>query len=83
MRVLNAGKSRYYHAALAHFEKARHLYCGGGQASEWEALVRAVRTAHSRKFGFLSAFEQTVSGKSQRSPYFADQAQERWKHLTS
>ena len=72
LRILNAGKSKYYHAALDHLEKAHDLYCGAGQASEWEALVRSVRTAHSRKSGFLSAFEQLASGKTRRFPSFAD-----------
>jgi tetratricopeptide (TPR) repeat protein len=83
LRILNAGKSKYYDAALDHFEKARDLYFGAGRASEWEALVRVVRITHSRKSGFLSAFEQIVSGKPKRSPNFAVQAQERWKRLTS
>jgi hypothetical protein len=36
-----------------------------------------------RKSGFLAAFEQIASGKSQRPPSFAEQAQEQWKRLTS
>ena len=80
--ILLSGRSKYYDAALDHLEKAHDLYCGAGQASEWEALVRSVRTVHSRKSGFLSAFEQLASGKTQRFPSFADQAQEGWKRLT-
>lgn len=53
LRIVNAGKSKYYREALEHFEKARNLYCGMGRASEWEALVQAVQRAHSRKSGFL------------------------------
>lgn len=84
MRILNAGKSKYYDAALDHFEKARDLYYRAGQVSEWEAVVAAVRTTHSRKTGFLAAFEQIGSGKAQRSsPSFAEEAQQRWKRLTS
>jgi tetratricopeptide (TPR) repeat protein len=90
MRILNAGKTKYYDAALDHFEKARDLYRGAGQAPEWESVVGTVRTAHSRKSGFLSAFEELVSGESQsapgssrRSPFFADEARERWKRLSS
>jgi hypothetical protein len=81
LRILNAGKTKYYDAALDHLEKSHDLYCGAGQASEWEALVRSVRAAHSRKSGFLSAFEQLASGKTQRFPSFADQAQEGWTRL--
>jgi hypothetical protein len=82
-RILHAAKSKYYDAALEHFERARDLYTGFGQSSEWTALVSVVRTAHPRKRGFLAAFEQIVSGKSQRCPSFAEQAQQRWKHLSS
>jgi tetratricopeptide (TPR) repeat protein len=83
LRILGVGKSRYYDAALDHFEKARNLYCGAGQISDWEALAGIVRKAHSQKRGFLTAFEQIASGKSQRPPSFAEQAQEQWKRLAS
>jgi tetratricopeptide (TPR) repeat protein len=83
LRILGAGKSKYYDAALDHFEKARNLYCGAGQSSDWEELAGTVRNAHSRKKGFLAAFEQIATGKSQRSPSFAEQAQEQWKRLAS
>jgi len=83
LRILDAGKSKYYREALEHFEKARSLYCGTGQASEWQTVVALVHKAHSRKSGFLSAFEQIVSGKSKPSPSFAEEAHARWKRLTS
>jgi uncharacterized Zn finger protein len=47
LRILIAGKSKYYDAALDHFEMARHLYCGAGQSSDWEELAGTVRNAHS------------------------------------
>ena len=83
LRIVNAGKSKYYGEALEHFAKARDLYCGIGQAAEWLAIVEFVRTAHSRKSGFLSAFEEIISGKSKHSPSYAEEAQARWKRLTS
>jgi hypothetical protein len=83
LRILSAGKSKYYDAALDHFEKARNLFCAAGQSSDWEELAGTVRNAHSRKRGFLAAFEQIATGKSQRPPSFAEQAQEQWKRLTS
>jgi hypothetical protein len=82
-QLFNWIKNDDYGEALEHFEKARDLYCGASRASEWEALVGVVRSSHSRKSGFLSAFGQVVSGKSQPSSSFADEAQERWKRLTS
>jgi tetratricopeptide (TPR) repeat protein len=83
LRILNAVKSKYYDAALDHFEKARKLYCGAGQTPNWEELAGTVRNAHSRKRGFLAAFEQIASGTSKQPPSFAAQAQEQWKRLTS
>ena len=83
LRILQARKSRYYNAALAHFERARDLYLGAGQHSEWKTLADAVRKEHPRKSGFLSGFEQLVSGNAGRSESFAEQAREQWKRLTS
>ena len=83
VRILNAGKSKYYREALEHFEKARDLYCAAGQSAAWVEVVTFVRTDHSRKSGFMSAFEKIVSGKSGRFPSFAEAAQERWKRLTA
>jgi uncharacterized Zn finger protein len=82
LRIVNAGKSKYYSEALGHFENARDLYCATGRAEEWQSLAGAVRAAHSRKSGFLSAFERIVSGKSRSSSY-ADEARTRWQRLTS
>ena len=73
MRIVNAGKSKYYEAALGHLEKARDLYCGADQAAEWEAVLETLRTVHSRKRGFLSTLEQALSGESKRSPSFAQE----------
>jgi hypothetical protein len=83
LRILSTGKSKYYDAALGHFKKARNLYCGAGQTQDWEELAATLRNAHSRKRGFMAAFEEIASRKSQRSPSFAEQAQEQWKRLTS
>ena len=83
LRILSAGKSKYYDAALDHFTKAQSLYCGAGQTTDWEELAGTVRNAHSRKRGFLAAFEKIAAGKTQRSPSFTEQAQEQWKRLTS
>lgn len=83
LRIVNAGKSKYYSEALGHFEKARDLYHEAGQSSEWAAVVEFLRTAHSRKSGFLSDFEVIVSGKSERAPSSAEEAQAKWKRLAS
>ncbi len=53
------------------------------KAMEWAAIVEFVRTAHSRKTGFLTSFASIIFGKSVRSPSYAEEAQARWKKLTS
>ncbi len=84
LRIVNAGKSKYYREALEHFEKARDLYRRAGQtAVEWAAVVDFIRRAHSRKSGFLSAFEEIVSGKSEPARSYVEEAQARWKRMTS
>jgi uncharacterized Zn finger protein len=83
LRIVNAGKSKYYREALDHFAKARRLYSAGWQASEWTAVVEFVRTAHSRKSGFLSDFERIAAGKSERTPSYAEETRARWKRMTS
>ena len=83
LRIVNAGKSKYYGEAVEHFKKARDLYCKAGQTSEWTAVIEFVRTAHSRKSGFLSDFEKTVSGQDESVPSFAEEAKARWNRLAS
>ena len=82
LRIVNAGKSKYYSEALDHFKNARDIYCAAGQAEAWHSLVGTVRVAHSRKSGFLSGFERIVAGKSGSSSY-TEVARARWKRLTS
>ncbi|MGO9199180.1 MAG: DUF6880 family protein [Limisphaerales bacterium] len=82
LRIVNAGKSKYYREALRHFENARDRYSASGHSAEWQSLVGTVRVAHSRKSSFLSAFERIVSGKPHSSSC-AEEAQVRWKRLTS
>lgn len=60
LRIVNSGKSKYYPEALQHFKKARDLYCHLGLVSEWYALAQFVQSAHSRKSGFILAFNRIV-----------------------
>jgi tetratricopeptide (TPR) repeat protein len=61
MRILNAAKSRYYGAALAHFREAKRCYMDADLCHEWEALVLEVRRAHGRKYGFMPSFERIAT----------------------
>jgi hypothetical protein len=78
MRILNAKKSKYYDAALDHFEDAKRCYERAGLAARWEGLVREVREQHHRKSGFIAGFEQVVAGGSRVKPTFLDRAKTRW-----
>jgi uncharacterized Zn finger protein len=79
MRILNAKKSKYYDAALSHFENAQRCYELSGLHHEWTALLAEVRRAHHRKAGFMAAFERLAAGHGPSDvPSFLDRARNRW-----
>ena len=79
MRILNAKKSRYYDAALSHFENAKSCFERVGMGQQWEAVVAEVRQAHHRKVGFMPSFERLVAGQGPRQePSFLERARNRW-----
>jgi len=84
MRILDAGKSRYYPAALEHLRMARKLYGKGEQEPAWQSVVARVREHHSRKRGFMSSFEQIVAGGGcPTAESFEERARKRWRNQTS
>lgn len=79
MRIVNAGKSRHYDAALSDFERAKSCYERAGLGAEWEETVRQVRARHSRKTGFKPGFEALVAGSRRtRQATFLERAKTRW-----
>ena len=78
MRIVNAGKSKYYDAALDNLEHAKKCYVKGGIVADWEALVADVRLRHYRKKGFMEGFEQIVSGTRNAEPTFLERAKRHW-----
>ena len=54
MRIINAGKSKYYTAALSNFQRAKRCFERVGLMAQWEATVAEVRVDHRRKSGFMS-----------------------------
>jgi len=76
MRIVNAGKSKYYDAALDNLERAKKCYVKSGRETDWDALVADVRERHYRKKGFMAGFEQVVSGY--KEPTFMERAKHRW-----
>lgn len=78
LRILNAKKSKYYDAALDNFERGRKCFKKAGLENEWESLVCTIRKDHSRKTGFMSAFEAlAIQGTVPRQPSFLDRAKQR------
>jgi hypothetical protein len=79
MRIVKAGKSRYYDAAISNFERARRCYARAGLVAEWEETVRQVRSNHRRKTGFISGFEAVAAGAGhKKQPSFVERARARW-----
>jgi hypothetical protein len=78
LRIVDAGKSKYYEIAVANLERARRCWLRGG-AREWEATVRQVRAEHFRRRGFMTAFERVAKGeKAEDPPSFLERAKDRW-----
>ncbi len=79
MRIINAGKSKYYDAALDNIERAKKCYAKAGLNADWQAVVADVRQRHFRKKGFMAGFEGIVSGAPKHvEPPFLEQAKARW-----
>lgn len=79
MRIVIAGKSKYYAAALANFASARRCFESAGLAAEWQETVRQVRADHHRKGSLMPGFERLVAGSAASDePSFLDRAKARW-----
>ncbi len=79
VRILKAGKSNYYSAALSNLGRARDCYKKAGLEAEWLALAAEIRREHHRKSSFMPGFDRIVAGViSRREPSFLDRARRRW-----
>ena len=79
MRVVNAGKSKCYDAALGNFERARKCYSKAGLGTEWEAIAQDVRHRHHRKTEFLARFDRIAAGAAKSvKPTLLERAKRRW-----
>jgi len=82
--ILNAGKSKYYDAALGNIEAARECYLAAGLDEMWRKTVSEIRRDHYRKYGFMPGFEEIVAGKrALPQPTFLDRARRRagWRGI--
>jgi hypothetical protein len=79
MRIVDAGKSKYYAAAVSNFERAKRCFARAGLTADWEVTVSQVRSSHRRKTGFMPAFEAVATGVGDKEqPSFLDRAKARW-----
>jgi hypothetical protein len=67
MRIVNAGKSKYYDAALDHIEHAKKCYTKAGLNADWQAVVADVRERHFRKKGFMAGVRGYRRRRTQES----------------
>jgi len=63
---------------LDNLEHAKKCYGKAGLKADWEALVADVRNRHYRKKGFMTGFEQIISGARHVEPTFLERARRRW-----
>jgi hypothetical protein len=83
MRIVDAGKSNYYYAALSNLEKAKNCYQRADLDAQWQALIAEIRREHRRKSGFMPGFERIVGGTGPgREPSFLDRARRSWASRT-
>ncbi len=80
LRIVEAGKSKYYDAALQNLADARDCYLAAGQQAVWEALVTDIRARHRRKRSFMDGFVRVASGgpATEPRPSFLERAKKRW-----
>jgi hypothetical protein len=79
VRIIDAGKSKYYFEALSNLEESRRCYQAAGLDNQWKALVAEIRRDHHRKSGFMPGFEAIVAGRRARiEPSFLDRARGKW-----
>ncbi len=79
-RIVEAGKARYYDAALRDFERAWSCFEQCDRIDEWRLTVHRVRTNHSRKSSFMPGFERLVEGMGPSSePSYLERARLRWQ----
>lgn len=79
LRIVDAGKSKYYDIAAGNLQRARRCWLRAGLAAEWEASVRQIRAGHFRKRSFIRAFERVANGEeAEEPPSFLERAKDRW-----
>lgn len=78
MRILESKKSKYYAAALSHFQEARKCFSKAGHPARWEKLVAEIRAHHARKSSFMSDFEKCLVQEKGAKEFFLSRAKANW-----
>lgn len=79
LRIVNAGKSKYYDAALRNLERAKKCFEKAGNRKEWQKTVDEIHARHHRKTGFIVDFEKLAAGRGpSTTPSFLERAKARW-----
>jgi uncharacterized Zn finger protein len=56
-RIIEPGKARYYHHAVAWLGRARAGYRAAGRESDWQAYLSQIRARHGRKYKLMGMLE--------------------------
>jgi uncharacterized Zn finger protein len=56
-RIIEPGKSKYYHHAVNWLDKARAAYRAAGREAEWQAYLAEIRARHGRKYKLMGMLE--------------------------
>jgi len=56
-RIIEPGKSKYYHHAVGWLERARAAYRAAGREADWQAYLGEIRARHGRKYKLMGMLE--------------------------
>jgi uncharacterized Zn finger protein len=57
-RIMDGGKSRYYHHAIAWLSRSRAAALGAGRKDDWHQYVDSLLVQHSRKYSLVPRLKQ-------------------------
>lgn len=78
LRILNAGKSKYYEAALINLDSTKKCLEKAGLEKRWDTLAQAIQREHGRKSSFMPGFRALLEhGSLPKQPSFLDRARKR------
>lgn len=83
LRIVHAGKSKYYEAAIDNLERARDCFRQAGRDAEWEKTVLEISRTHSRKQGFIREFASVVRGERILRLSFLEVAMVKWQNRST